>query len=202
MQIAPSLRRRDSTIPRIFFKKSIAKNGWGALCQPPRPAATMVVREFYANLAAHVLKKVRVRGVLVDFSAKSFNAYYNLEPVNAKPYDRLYANPNYPEILRMLTNGQGEWKLNNEGHAVHFKAKHYSYIPKVWHHFITSRLIPMTNVCEVTVKRALLNYAIIQDISFDVGQVIEDVILYNCDATMNLGQPFSSMAYARTQGCR
>ena len=150
----------------------------------------MVVREFYANLVAHVLKKVRVRGVLVDFSTKSINAYYDLEPINSEPYDTLYANPNYPEILRMLTNGQGEWKLNNEGHAVHFKAKHLAYIPKVWHHFITFRLISMTNVCVVTEKRALLNYAIIQDIPFNVGQVIEDAILYNRDAKMNLGHPF------------
>ena len=150
----------------------------------------MVVREFYANLAAYVLKKVRVRGVLVDFSAKSFNAYYNLEPVNAEPYDRLYGNPNYPEILKMLTNGQGEWKLNNEGQAVHFKAKHLAYIPKVWHHFITYRLIPMMNVCKVTAKKALLNYAIIRDILFDVGQVIEDAILYNRDTKMNLRHPF------------
>ena len=65
-----------------------------------------------------MLKKVRVRGVLVDFRAKSISA----ELVNAEPYGRLYANPNYPEILRMLTNGQGEWKLNNEGHTMHFKA--------------------------------------------------------------------------------
>ena len=65
----------------------------------------MVVWEFYANLAAHVLKKVQVRGVLVDFSAKSVNRYYNLEPVNPEAYDRLYENPNYSEILRMLTNG-------------------------------------------------------------------------------------------------
>ena len=90
----------------------------------------------------------------------------------------------------MLTNGQGEWKLKNEGHTVHFKAKHLAYIPKVWHHFITSRLISTTNVCEVMAKRALLNYAIIQDIPFDVGQVIEDAILYNKDTKMNLGHPF------------
>ena len=128
--------------------------------------------------------------MLVDFSAKSINWYYNLEPVNLEAYDRLHEHPNYLEVLRMLTNGHGEWKLNNEGHAVHFKAKHLAYIPKVWHHFITSYLISMTNVCEVTAKRALLNYAIIQDIPFDVGQVIEDAILYNKDAKMNQGHPF------------
>ena len=73
---------------------------------------------------------------------------------------------------------------------MHFQAKHLAYIPKVWHHFITSRLIQLTNVCEVTAKRALLNYAIIHDIPFDVGQVIEDAILHNRDAKMNLGHLF------------
>ena len=90
----------------------------------------------------------------------------------------------------MLTNDQGEWKLNNEEHTVHFKAKHLAYIPKVWHHFITSRLIQTTNVCEVTTKRALLNYAIIQDIPFDVDHFIEGAILYNKDARINLRHLF------------
>ena len=154
------------------------------------PTAMSVVREFYANLASHVLKKVRVRGVLVDFSAESINSYYSLAHVPSEPFDRLYKHPDYPEVIRVLTNGRVEWKINSEGHAVHFKAKHLAFIPKVWHHFITSRLVPTTNVCEVTAKRALLNYAIIQDIPFDVGQVIEDAILHNRDAKMNLGHPF------------
>ena len=176
--------------PDDFFRKTIATKGWQVLCQPPRPAATSVVREFYANLASHVIKKVRVRGVLVDFSSQSINQFYNLDPVPPKPFDRLYERPDYPEVIMVLTNGRGEWKLNSEGHAVDFKAKHLAYIPKVWNHLITSRLILTTNVCEVTAKRALLNYAIIQDIPFDVGQVIEDAILHNRDAKMNLEHPF------------
>ena len=42
--------------PEDFFRKTIEAKGWRALCQPPRPAAMSVVREFYANLASHVLK--------------------------------------------------------------------------------------------------------------------------------------------------
>ena len=114
-----------------FFHKTIGNKGWWALCQPPSPAATSVVLEFYANLTSYVLKKVRVHGVLVDFSVKSINQYYNLEPVNLEAYDRLHEHPDYAEVLRMLTNGHGEWKLNSEGHVVHFKAKHFPYIPKV-----------------------------------------------------------------------
>ena len=44
-----------------FFRKTIAAKGWRALFQPPHPAAMSVVREFYANLASHVVKKVWVR---------------------------------------------------------------------------------------------------------------------------------------------
>ena len=176
--------------PDDFFRKTIEAKGWRALCQPPRPAAMRVVREFYANLASHVLKKVRVRGVLVDFSAESINSYYGLEHIPPGPFDQLREHPDYPEVIRVLTNGRGEWRINSAGHAVNFKAKHLAYIPKVWHHFITSRLIPTTNVCEVTAQRSLLNYAILQDIPFDVGQVIEDAILHNRDAKMNLGHPF------------
>ena len=125
--------------PDDFFRKTITNKGWMALCQPPRLTTTMVVREFYANLVAHVLKKVQVCGVLVDFSAKSINEFYNLGSINPEECDRLHETPNYPEVLRMLTNCQGEWKLNNEGHVVHFKAKHLAYIQKVWPHFITSQ---------------------------------------------------------------
>ena len=32
----------------------------------------------------------------------------HLEPVNPEAYDRLHEQPNYPEVLRMLTNGHGE----------------------------------------------------------------------------------------------
>ena len=94
--------------PDDFFHKTIAKKGWQALCQPLSPTATSVVPEFYANLTFHVLKKVRVRGVLVDFSAKSINRYYNLEPVNPKAFDQLHEQPNYLEVLKILTNGHGE----------------------------------------------------------------------------------------------
>ena len=74
-----------------------------------------VVREFYTNLAAHMLKRVQVHGVVVAFSAKFINQYYNLEPVKPEAYDRLHEHPNYPEVLRMLTNRQGEWELDNKG---------------------------------------------------------------------------------------
>ena len=93
--------------PDDFFRKTITNKEWRALFQPPRPVSIMVVREFYANLASHVLKRVWVCGVLVDFSAMSINRCYNLESVNSEAYDRLHENPNHLKVLRMLNNRQG-----------------------------------------------------------------------------------------------
>ena len=76
--------------PDDFFRKTIAAKGWRALFQPHHLAAMSVVQEFYANLASHVVKKVRVRGVLVDFSVESINHFYNLDHVPLEPFDRLY----------------------------------------------------------------------------------------------------------------
>ena len=67
--------------PNDFFRKTILAKGWRALWQPPYLATMSVVREFYSNLATHIIKKVRVWGVLVDFSAESINHFYNLDHV-------------------------------------------------------------------------------------------------------------------------
>ena len=105
-------------------------------------------------------------------------------------YEKLRDEPSYKEIIKCLTNDQNKWKVNSEGQVVNFKAKGLLYIPKVWHHFITSRILPTTNVCEVTKERAILNFAILQNIKFDVGMIIKEAIWDNRDAWKNLGYPF------------
>ena len=129
--------------PDDFFRKTIAAKGWRALCQPPHLAVMSVMREFYTNLASHVVKKVRVRGVLVDFSAESINHYYNPDHVPSEPFDRLYELPNYSEVIRVLTNGRGEWKLNN-------KAMPFTSRPNIWP---LSPRSGITSSCPVSFRR-------------------------------------------------
>ena len=82
--------------PDDIFRMTIATKGWRALCQQPCPTAMSVVREFYANLSSPVVKKVRVRGVLVDFSAESINQFYNLDPIPPEPFDGSTSGPITP----------------------------------------------------------------------------------------------------------
>ena len=43
--------------------------------------------------------------MLVDLSAKSVDEFYYMELVNDEAYNRLQEDPNYSEVIRMLTNG-------------------------------------------------------------------------------------------------
>ena len=126
----------------------------------------------------------------MPFDSETINRFYNQPNVNDEDYQRLLERPNYAEIIKSITDGQAQWKTNSKGHAVNFKAKHLLYVPRVWHHFITSRILPNINVCEVTKERATLNYSILKDIKFNVGKMIKEEIWYNKDGKMNLGQPF------------
>ena len=94
------------------------------------------------------------------------------------------------EIIHFLTNDQEQWKINSEGQVVNFKAKGLLYIPKVWHHYITSKILPTTNICEVIRERAIVNYVILQNIKFDVGKIIKEDIWDDRDVRKNLGYPF------------
>ena len=135
----------------------------------------------------------------MSFYSEIVNRFYNLPNVNDEDYQRLFEIPDYGKIITSLTNGQAQWKKNSKGHAATFKAKHFLYVPRVWHHFITSQILPSTNVCKVTKEKATLNYVVLKDIKFNVGKIIEKAIWYNRDKKMNLGHPFlisSSSNYA------
>ena len=53
---------------------------------------------------------------------------------------------------------------------------------KLWNIFITTNLHPSGNVSEVTRAKAIRLYAIVKNIYFDVGRMIEEYILSNISA--------------------
>ena len=148
------------------------------------------------------MKRVWVRGKWVPFDNDTINTFYNLPKVDNEAYENLRNESNYSEIIKCLTNNQEIWKINHERQVVNFKAKGLLYIPKVWHHFTTSRILPTTNVCKVTWERVVLNYAILQNIKFDMGKIIKEAIWDNRDVRKNWGYPFSLLSVVQECGGR
>ena len=128
--------------PEDLFRKDITNKGWRDLCKPLKLVVISIVREFYANSIDQALKRVWVMGKWVPFDSETINSFYNLANVDNEAYAKLRDEPNYKEIIKCLTNDQEKWKVNSEGQVVNFKDKGLLYIPKVWHHLITSRILP------------------------------------------------------------
>ena len=78
----------------------------------------------------------------MPFENDTIHAFYNLPKVDNQAYENLRKEPNYSDIINCLTNNQEKSKINHEGQVVNLKAKVLFYIPMIWHHFITSRILP------------------------------------------------------------
>ena len=76
--------------------------------------------------------------------------------------------------MKSLIRGKGVWKQNPSTLEVTtFQMNTLKLIPKVWHNFICAILKPSLHLSTVTRDKAILLYAIMQGIQFDVGHVIE-----------------------------
>ena len=72
-----------------------------------------------------MLKKVRVRGVLIDFSANSINEFYNLEPVIVQLMIASGKTPTTLKCLGYLPMAKGSEKLT-------MKDMQCTSRPKIW----------------------------------------------------------------------
>ena len=57
-----------------------------------------------------------------------------------------------------------------------------TWMTKLWHIFIEHNIHPSGNIYEVTKAKAIFIYAIVKNIYFDVGKMIEEDILSNISA--------------------
>ena len=58
----------------------------------------------------------------------------------------------------------------------------FTWMAKLWHIFIAHNLHSSYNISEVTKAKAICLYAIVKNIYFDVGKMIEEDILSNISA--------------------
>ena len=117
------------------------------------------------------------------------NKHYELQEENCDQLKSLCNNPKCDMILEILTDNRVQWKQNPNGQVVLFPLKSLSYRGKMWNHFIMATIIPSSNTSEVNKERVIYLYAIMENITFDVGESIETSIVMNTARKHNLGHP-------------
>lgn len=96
---------------------------------------------------------------------------------------------NYEAIMSTLTDVTVSWKINTRGEYLHFPTKELIPNCKIWHKFIYLSLTLGSNLFEVTVERAILNYAIQKNISFNIRKITSTTYREQKRDTQ-LGSPF------------
>ena len=173
---------RGFQIPPSELAQVIQSRGWDTFVKPHQPAMATIVREFYANLPEHRDRRVFVRGKWVSFLRDTINTFYGLQDVDNSAFDVLQRSPYYDSIISFLTDGKGTWKTNASNQEVKFPNSMLTWMAKLCHIFIAHNLHSSCNISEVTKAKAICLYAIVKNIYFDVGKMIEEDILSNISA--------------------
>lgn len=161
----------------LLLQEKIQNLGWQTFASQPRACSIPLVKEFYANAKEHDNFKVFVRGRWVRFDRVSINRFYHTQDIPNDDYSRLRdEGVNPTTLINTLARAGTEW--NRNANAVpNFPASWLTANCKMWHQFITAKLIPSSNISEMTRDRATLNYAIQMEHSIDVGKIIQNSIL-------------------------
>ena len=160
-----------------LFSEVIEKRGWGFFCEHKAQRFSALAREFYANMVGMKEESVYERGVWVTFGDIWINEMFKLRDLkHGSKYKKLVENPNYDQILNLLTGGEGKWEVTkkNPHHAV--KRGVLTEEAKVWFYFICSVVVPTKHFCSVREQEAIILYAFLKGYKMNIGILIEDSI--------------------------
>lgn len=155
----------------------ITIHNWRHFCRQPEEALIPLVREFYANFPEGQPEAVEVRGMSVDFRPSDINHLYRLEE-GEDNYANLIENINeelLQQVISTLCVEGTRWNITAQG-TYTFLRNSLLPGPKVWYHFLKSRLMPSTHLQTVSRDRAILLYCIVTGLKFNVGRIIYEEI--------------------------
>lgn len=98
----------------------------------------------------------------------------------------------WDQVLTNLCRPGVEWTLKGT-EAIHFSQKELSRYSKAWYYSICAKFLPTTHVSDVIKDRAMLLYAIVTGKTVDMGQVIQDSIIYAIKESSTIKLPHPSL---------
>ena len=150
--------------------------GWETFTSQPELPIRPIVREFYANAFEVKEEKAFVRGNLVPFDVSTIKKFYGLKIYLMDEYEIFRVHPNVKQVIGRLTNDQGLWRWKSEFEVTNFLASFLITEARAWHHFISAKVLPSSNLSEVTKERVVLSYDILTKKTIGVGNLINHSI--------------------------
>ncbi|PIN20995.1 hypothetical protein CDL12_06316 [Handroanthus impetiginosus] len=149
------------------------------LAKEPDTAVIPVVYEFYANLRFTDGDTTLIRGRKVSFSQETINDYFGIEEqvLSVEEFNEFqHANNVWDNVPERICKTEVEWSLKRDNNRKSFKSSLLTRESRYWLRFISSRMLPTSHLSDVSKERAILIYAIYEDVPIDMGFMINDVI--------------------------
>ena len=160
------------------FQEIIESKRWHLFYEHKALRFVDVVKEFYANMVGMKDKTIYVRGKWISFSREYIEQTYNIKEMkNGSKFKKLVKEPNFQEIVDLLTDGKGKWNTTRKNLHESIARGALTEQAKFWFYFLCLVMLPTKHLSTVREKEAVMLYAILKGYNFSVGKIIENSIL-------------------------
>ncbi|PIN25880.1 hypothetical protein CDL12_01374 [Handroanthus impetiginosus] len=120
---------------------------------------------------------VIVRSKNINFSARTINSLFEF----------LEDHPPLDTICELICREFPQWTLSRLNEPIHFPRTTLTFAADNWLRFVSARLLPSSHTSEVTRERAVMIYAILTDVPFDIGHFLHRSILKSAMGGLTVG---------------
>ncbi|PIN18678.1 hypothetical protein CDL12_08647 [Handroanthus impetiginosus] len=120
-----------------------------------------------------------VRGKNIKFSARTINSLFGTPSIDTpgEVQEFLENHPPLDTICELICRDNPQWTLSRLNEPIHFPRTTLTFAADNWLRFVSARLLPSSHTSEVTRERAVMIYAILTDVPFDIGHFLHRSIL-------------------------
>ncbi|PIN20712.1 hypothetical protein CDL12_06595 [Handroanthus impetiginosus] len=130
-----------------------------------------------------------VRGKNINFSARTINSFFGTPCIDTpgEVQEFLKDHPPLDTICELICRDNPEWTLSRLNEPIHFPHTTLTFAADNWLRFVSTRLLPSSHTSEVTRERAVMIYAILTDVPFDIGRFLHRSIMKSAMGGLTVG---------------
>ncbi|PIN23546.1 hypothetical protein CDL12_03729 [Handroanthus impetiginosus] len=130
-----------------------------------------------------------VRGKNINFSARTINSLFGTPSIDTPEEVQEFLEDHLPldTIRELIYRDDPQWTLSRLNEPIHLSRTKLTFVADNWLRFVSARLLPSSHTSEVMRECAVMIYAILTDVPFDIGRFLHRSILKSAMGGLTIG---------------
>ncbi|PIN13957.1 hypothetical protein CDL12_13420 [Handroanthus impetiginosus] len=120
------------------------------------------------------------------FISQEAENYYNERLIN-RAMVRERDHPSLDTICELICQDDPQWTLIRLNVPIHLSRTKLAFAADNWLRFVSAQLLPSSHTSEVTRERAVMIFAILTDVPFDIGRFLHRSIWKSAMGSLTVG---------------